>query len=371
MRENRAKRDGLQEGADMDPYKRLAEHLDALPNGFPATDDGRELRILKKLFSPEEADLAAQLSTAPETTEEIAERTGLDAAAIRDPLKSMARRGLIEAGVKGKALAFESMPFVVGFYEMQLHRMDVEFARLVENYFTGGFGRVLSVQPPFHRVIPAHEAEHESLEVQPFEGAAEIVDSMRSWGVQDCICRKQKALIGEACKHPVDVCLIMDPRPDAFEGSPNFRALSRDEAMATLRRASEAGLVHTVTNTVEGTSYICNCCTCSCGILRGMAELGIANVVASSPFVNRVQDVLCTGCEACIAACQFNALSMDGALAVVDRDRCVGCGVCVLRCAAEALVLLRRPEDEVKPVPQTHADWSLQRSAARALVPHP
>ena len=39
---------------------------------------------------------------------------------IRDPLKSMARRGLIEAGVKGKALAFETMPFVVGFYEMQL-----------------------------------------------------------------------------------------------------------------------------------------------------------------------------------------------------------------------------------------------------------
>jgi ferredoxin len=205
------------------------------------------------------------------------------------------------------------------------------------------------------------------MEVQPFESAAEIVDSMQSWAVQDCICRKQKGLIGQACKHPIDVCLAMDPRPGVFEGSPNLRALSRDEAMATLRRAAEAGLVHTVTNTIEGTSYICNCCTCSCGILRGMAELGIANVVASSPFVNEVQEVLCTGCEACIAACQFNALSMDGALAVVDRDRCVGCGVCVLTCAAEALVLMRRPEDEVKPVPRTRADWSLQRGAARGL----
>jgi ferredoxin len=357
----------LQEGFNVDAYKRLAKHLDALPNGFPATHDGRELRILEKLFSPEEADLAAQLSTAPETAEEIAARTGLDAAAIRDPLKSMARRGLIEAGVKDKALAFESLPFVVGFYEMQLHRMDAEFARLVENYFRGGFGKVLSVQPQFHRVIPAHEAEHESLEVQPFESAAEIVDSMQSWGVQDCICRKQKALIGEECKHPIDVCLAMAPHPHAFDGAAHFRALSRDQAMATLRRAAEAGLVHTVTNTIEGLSYICNCCTCSCGILRGMAELGIANVVASSPFVNQVQDVLCTGCEACIGACQFNALAMDGALAVVDRDRCVGCGVCVLTCAAEALVLRRRPEEEVKPVPQTRADWSLQRSAARGM----
>jgi electron transport complex protein RnfB len=352
---------------DMDAYKRLAEHLDALPHGFPSTADGRELLILQKLFAPEEAEVAARLSTTPETVEEIASRTGLDPANIRDPLKAMARRGLIEAGVKGKSLAFESMPFVVGFYEMQVHRMDAELARLVEDYFQSGFGKVLSVQPQFHRVIPAHEAEHESLEVRPFESAAAIVDSMQSWGVLDCICRKQKALIGQACKHPIDVCLAMHPRPGVFDDSPTLRPLSRDEAMATLQRAAEAGLVHTVTNTVEGTSYICNCCTCSCGILRGMAELGIANVVASSPFVNQVQDGLCDGCEACIAACQFNALSMDGALVAVDRDRCVGCGVCVLACAAGALVLARRPEQEIKPVPQTSTDWGLQRSAARAL----
>jgi Na+-translocating ferredoxin:NAD+ oxidoreductase subunit B len=351
----------------MDAYKRLAEHLDSLPQGFPPTADGRELLILKKLFTQEEADVAAQLSTTPETVEEIAARTGLDAAKIRGPLKSMARHGLIEAGVKDKALAFEIMPFVVGFYEMQLQHMDAELARLVENYFQGGFGKVLTVKPQFHRVIPVHEAEHESLVVQPFESAAAIVVSMQSWGVLDCICRKQKALIGQACKHPIDVCLAMHPRPGVFDDSPTIRALSREEAMATLRRAAGAGLVHTVTNTMEGTSYICSCCTCSCGILRGMAELGIANVVASSPFVNQVQDVLCTGCEACIEVCQFNALSMDEALAQVDRERCVGCGVCVLTCAAEALVLVRRPEEEIKPVPQTRAEWALQRSAARAL----
>ena len=226
---------------------------------------------------------------------------------------------------------------------------------------------MLTVKPQFHRVVPVHEAEHELLEVRPFESAAAIIDGMRSWAVLDCICRKQKALLGQACKHPIDVCLAMDPRPGIYNDSPTLRALTRDEAMATLRRAAEAGLVHTVTNTVEGTSYICNCCTCSCGILRGMAELGIANVVASSPFVNQVQDVLCTGCEVCIGACQFSALAMDGALATVDRDRCVGCGVCVLTCEADALVLVRRPEEEIKPVPQTHVEWVVQRSAARAL----
>ncbi len=44
-----------------DPYLQLAKRLDELPNGFPSTEDGVELRLLEKLFSPEEASLAAGL----------------------------------------------------------------------------------------------------------------------------------------------------------------------------------------------------------------------------------------------------------------------------------------------------------------------
>ena len=60
-------------------YKALAERLDELPNGFPPTDDGRELKILEKLFSPEEAALAAQLSPSLESVGAIAARTGVEA----------------------------------------------------------------------------------------------------------------------------------------------------------------------------------------------------------------------------------------------------------------------------------------------------
>jgi electron transport complex protein RnfB len=42
-------------------YKQLAEKLNALPNGFPPTDDGRELKLLAKIFTPEQAELAAEL----------------------------------------------------------------------------------------------------------------------------------------------------------------------------------------------------------------------------------------------------------------------------------------------------------------------
>ncbi len=353
---------------DTDAYRHLAEHLDALPNGFPATENGSELKLLAKLFTPEEAELAAHLGPELETAEEIAQRTGRESIGLRERLKALAGRGLIGAGRKDGALGFKSLPFIIGFYENQMDTMDTELAHLAEDYFHSGFGRMLAIEPQFHRVVPVHETVHTSVEVQPFESAAEIVYAMQSWGVQDCVCRKEVALSGKPCPHPVDVCLAMDSHPQSFDGLPGWRALTRDQAMATLRRAAEAGLVHTVTNSAEGVVYICNCCTCGCGLLRGMAELGIANVVARSPFLNRVDEELCTGCEDCVEACQFEALTMEGALAKVDRERCVGCGVCVLRCAADALILIRRPAEELKRVPATRADWAHQRLAARGLA---
>ena len=47
----------------IDVYKRLAEHLNHLPTGFPPTDSGVELRILKRLFTPEEAAIAPGTNT--------------------------------------------------------------------------------------------------------------------------------------------------------------------------------------------------------------------------------------------------------------------------------------------------------------------
>jgi ferredoxin len=185
--------------------------------------------------------------------------------------------------------------------------------------------------------------------------------------VLDCICRKQKALVGEPCEHPLDVCMAMSQVPDAFAASPMIRALTRDEALATLRRAAEAGLVHSVSNNQEGLWYICNCCTCSCAILRGMVDLGMANVVARSAFVNQVDDAACIGCEWCLPKCQFNALAMDDQIARVNEARCVGCGVCVLACEQGALHLARRAADQVLPPPRTENDWRAERAAARGI----
>jgi ferredoxin len=348
------------------PYGLLAQRLDSLPNGFPPTQDGVELRLLAHIFSPEEAHLAAQLRLGLETSDQIAARLGSESPALREVLKSMARRGLINAGRLPDGIGYGLLPFVVGIYEMQVGRLDAEFAQLFEDYYHRAFGQMLGLQPSVHRVIPVGESVRVDIEIHPYESVAEILAGAQAWGVIDCICRKQKDLIGEPCGHPLDVCMVLSPRAGVFDQSSVVRALNREQAMDTLRRAARAGLVHSVSNSRSGLGYICNCCTCSCGILRGMAELGIANVVARSAFLNHVEDELCLGCELCLSACQFGALAFE-TVVHVDPLRCVGCGVCIPACPEVALGLERRPTGDVEAPPDSEMEWLQLRARQRGL----
>lgn len=352
-------------------YKRLAERLDALPNGFPPTEEGAELRLLEYLFTPEEADLAAQLRLTTETHTEIGKRLGRDAQEVRNLLKDMFRKGLIGAGKSEGKFGYRLIPFAIGLYEYQFDKIDEEMARLFEDYYTQAFSKVLSIGPQLTRILPVNETIRSDMEVHPYESVVDFIDKFNAWGVQECLCRNQKALVGDACDHPLEVCMSLHTRPGVFDQHPTVRALTRDEALDTLKKAAEAGLVHQVCNNLEGGSdtlwFICNCCTCSCGILRGIKDLGMANVVARSAFVNQADDDLCNGCEDCLEYCQFDALSMDDMLVKVDEKRCVGCGVCVPACSVEALTLVRRPEEEIAEIPSTEEDWMIERAKARGI----
>jgi H+/Na+-translocating ferredoxin:NAD+ oxidoreductase subunit B len=354
-----------------DAYKRLAERLDATPNGYPSTKDGIELKLLAKIFTPEEADLAARLKLKLETAWQIASRLQetdsleFDPTDLHAKLKSMARKGLIAAGRTEEGLGFGLLPFIVGIYEAQLGRIDAELAYLFERYYKESFGEMLTIQPPVHRVVPVGETVRMDMAIEPFESVQEIVKNAQAWGVMDCICRVQKSLIGDPCNHPIDVCMALGGKPDVFDSHSYIKSMTLAQALATLNKAAQAGLVHSVSNSQQDITYICNCCTCSCGVLRGLVDLGKANVIARSAFVNQVDENLCLACEDCIPMCQFNALTLQFDVVEVDETQCVGCGVCVPTCPEGALKLVRRPPEEILPIPATGDEWRLQRALAR------
>lgn len=346
------------------PYQLLAERLDQLPQGFPPSPDGLELALLAKLFTPEEAELASHLRITPQTAEQIAEKTGGDPKVHRKMLKGMARRGLIGVGKTGSGLDYHLIPFVVGIYENQGDSIDLEMALMFEKYYLQVMGAALAQQPTLHRVIPVYESVPRGGDIQPYESVLDIINKGQSWGVIDCICRKQKALIGEACQHPVDVCMQISPTPGAFEEASWIKELTHDEALEVLKKAAEAGLVHTVNNSKKDVWYICNCCTCSCGILRGIVDLGLASVAAHSGFINRVDDDLCILCGECVDHCPFLAIQLEDRL-VIDAVRCAGCGVCNAFCPQNALHLFPRPENELMETPETTEEWRQMRAHAR------
>ena len=306
---------------------------------------------------------------APAPTEEIAARASVDAREARRTLKGMVRNGLITVhrpAVDGaRGLHFALMPFVVGFYEEQLPRMDAEMAALFEQYFEDSRG--LDVPgPSVHRVIPVGEAVKQDVEIQPYEQAVALLEGARSWAVRDCICRVQQKLVGKGCDAPLEVCLVFAPVEGAFGGSKVDRVISKSEALVLLNEAAEAGLVHTVGNYRQYNHYICNCCTCCCGVLRRLSEFEVPTAIAHSAFRAVVDADACIACGACEERCQFGAISV-GDVAVVDAGRCIGCGQCTLVCPSEAMSLMRRPEDEVLGVPLDDAAWGAERDAAKAM----
>ncbi|MBC7186103.1 MAG: 4Fe-4S binding protein [Calditrichaeota bacterium] len=348
-----------------DPYEKLAQRLDQTPNGFPRTASGVELRLLAKLFTPEEAALAAELTLQPETAEELALRLGRDRHELRHILKEMLKKGLIDAEPGKGGFAYKLLPFVVGIYEHQNAQIDEEFAHLFEDYYRQDIHRVMTARPYVHSVIPVEQAFPWEVEVLPYEQASHYIEQARAWGVLNCICRVQKRLIGQGCRHSVDNCLVLSPRPGAFDHATAIRALSKEEALAVLAAAEQEGLVHSTSNVQEGVSYICNCCICSCGVLRGIAELGALGAVAPSSYQASVDSTLCSACGTCIERCQFGALALDGASCTVEVRRCVGCGLCVSTCPTGAIRLeLRAPEDRQSP-PRTEEEWRNARLAAR------
>ena len=350
------------------PYLNLAQRLDSLPNGFPPTEDGIELKILAKLFTPEEASLAASLRLSLEAPEQIAGRLGVDAQDTRTMLKSMARRGLISIGRIDGGLGYGLMPFVVGIYEMQVSHLDTEFAQLFEDYYQRSFGKMLSIQPAVHRVIPVGESVRTDIAIQPYENATEIVKKAQAWGVLDCICRKQKALIGDPCEHPVDICMALSQQPGAYDGNPVVHALTLEEALATLQRAAQAGLVHSVSNSLHGQSYICNCCTCCCGILRAYKEFGRASAFVKSDYYMKVDEQKCIGCATCINRCQFDALVLQNGIMTVNKN-CIGCGVCAMDCSEDALQLVNRNPKELSKPPKSDRNWYIKRMLSRLTIP--
>ena len=343
-------------------YYRLGKVLDTIPNGFPATDSGVEIKLLKKIFTPDEAELAMKLKLTFEKIEDIAARTGLDRAYLDTMLPEMGRKGQVFRIQFGDVSVYKLLPFVFGIYEFQLPRIDREFTELFEEYTEKAFGReFFSRTPALMKVVPIGVEVDPGSTVEPYESVVRLIDGAKSWMVNECICKKERALMGHRCDRPMEVCLAFAPVEHVFDNVKTGRAITREEAYRILKKSEDAGLVHMVSNTASGHIYICNCCKCCCLPLRSVKRIS-KHATARSNYVAVVDADKCTACGLCADRCQVDAIEV-GEFAVVGE--CIGCGLCATTCPSEAIRMKRRAPEEQLPVPKTELEWFEERARTR------
>jgi NAD-dependent dihydropyrimidine dehydrogenase PreA subunit len=336
-------------------YTKLQEHLDTMPIGYPAAASGVELRLLRFLFTPEQARIALELDYRPRTAGQIHERLedqGMSLAELEAKLEEMVDKGNTFAKIQNGAKTYANMPLVVGMAEHQGSRLTPEFLADVGEYFQERFAReYLSAKIPQTRVIPVRESIAAEHRIGTYDELRDIIDKAGDRiRIGECMCRNVAQRTGQSCKITArhETCMGFRDFADLLGRTGWGRPISREEALQIATKNEDEGLVLQPANEQEP-RFICSCCGDCCGILRLAKSAPRPVDVVASNYYARVRHDLCQGCGTCVGRCQMQAVELRNDIAGIDRDRCIGCGLCVPTCPSEAICLATKAEPRIPP----------------------
>jgi len=349
-------------------YRDLQQRLDKYSVGFPATDSGIEITILKSMFSEEDAKMFLALTPLLEPPEAVAERLNRPVEQVKSMLEDMTGRGLLFRVKKGDSAKYGAIPFVHGLFEFQVKRLDKAFAKLVEEYFDSAFYHTMAQNAGgFLRTIPIQKSIEVTQNIAAYDDAVEILKKQKKIVVTDCICRKVRETVETGCGKPMEACFMFGSMAQYYLDHDMGRQIDVDEGIRILTEAQDAGLV-TQPATAQNPGGMCNCCGDCCGVLKSLNEYPKPAELVFSNYFAAIDEDACIGCETCMDRCQMNALTMnDDEKAVLNRDRCIGCGLCVTTCPSDAIALVLKPEENIKTPPLTSGEQMMNMAMKRGI----
>ncbi len=238
-----------------DVYERLAQVLDATPQGFPRMKSGVELKLLRLVFTPEEVSLASYLTTTYEYPVDIARRAGIDVEDAIVILSGLISRKLVKmqgppsypgmpAPPPGKDSLFRLGPFMVGWYEAVMRMEGKEFAELFHQYMEeGGSERILAPRPGVLGVVPVRGSLKPELmaTMEPHLDIDAHLKRHERFLVMDCVCKREMEALGhDDSRYPLKRCGFLGLPPNTPLGE---HVLSREEADQLLRKLEKMGHV--------------------------------------------------------------------------------------------------------------------------------
>jgi electron transport complex protein RnfB len=340
----------------------LQKHLDKLPIGFPATESGVEIRLLRQLFTPEEAEIATKLNFSFEPLEVIFERIDKKNMSIKDlerNLDNIVKKGAIIFKKESNMKYYANAMFMIGIYDMQTHRNNESLAEFLTDssqYFSEAFdAEIFRTGINQFRVIPIDKSIPFEHHIASYDDIRKVIENTGGpIVVAKCVCRNKKDLFGEPCSQTNlrETCFVLhNTFVQTYIEQGWGRQVSKEEALEILSKAEEDGLVYQPGN-AQRPGSLCCCCGDCCGYLSDMKELPRPLDFITSNYFAEVDPELCSGCGTCLERCQMNALTLVDNISIVNLDRCIGCGVCIPTCPSEAIHLRKKQKEKVPP-----KDW--------------
>ncbi len=273
---------------------------------------------LESVITETDCETALVCSPLPELADVIAERAGMDVETMKARLMDAAHNGIVMLHYHDDThTEFE-------YYRAGLLPGIAETFTAMENptkeacywydTFCGQqmFESIPSMAPGRGgmRAIPVREAIESSSKVAKYDEVTPYLDETDTFAVAKCACKTARKVLGKGCGHTAEVCIQTGKTAESFIIAGLARQIDRAEAERILKECEEEGLVHQVTVVERGKSImICNCCACSCIILRAQAMLNLAESSRSN-FKPVVDTEKCVGCAACVETCTMNAMRL-------------------------------------------------------------
>lgn len=345
--------------SDNTAYVKLQQHLDRQPVGFPPSRTGADIRLLKHIFTPEEAEIAACLSHVAQPLDVIFERAAHLVTSPNDLeilLRSILKKGGLEFRQEKGERLYANAPLVVGMYELQVDRLTPEFIRDFKAYTSEiRYGiSFIGTKLPQMRTIPIGKSIPVQLPVAGFDQIIQLLETASDpFVILPCICRKKKTLMGDPCQKTdrTETCMAMGSVAQTLLQMEIGREIPRKEAQTIIRENQKQGLVLQPSNT-QNIEFLCSCCGCCCSMLGLQKDLPRPLDFWASNFKASLDPDICIGCGKCIRRCQTQALTLVDASKKQSKlgqakprlnpHRCIGCGNCVTACPTMALTILPR-----------------------------
>ncbi|KQC07060.1 MAG: hypothetical protein APR62_07080 [Smithella sp. SDB] len=370
-------------------YKKAGEII-STAGGTPIPVNDTLIKILKYFIKEDELDFITAFSDKKsQTMEQLKQSSGLSEEEINKKVKSLAGKGVIFNQPNSKGIMiFRLLPLVnVGTFEytfmgkveknernreisLLFDKLFAELEQMVQTNYDALIPH-LSTLPPVDRTVPIfdNKPKNEKIKIvvdEKISGAAdtivqtkkveELIQKFDEIAVGHCFCRHHKDMSGTPCKQTDERenCFTFG-KSARFTSEQGFsRMISKDEALAILKRAEDAGLVHKAYHpnfdTSKDETSICNCCRCCCA--NGVDNM-IIPIANSTKFLSMVNTDLCIGCGKCVKHCHtYAAYLTDDKKASHNPERCIGCGVCAHFCPQNAISMIEGKERIVRILPK-------------------